>query len=91
MDMPRVTRICAYHIPYEPFLNVTCVTLTPSYVSVPGTCRLARVVGDVAETPGVRDFGTLEDSRCSITERPKGPKAGGMWQAHGTSEVRNFG
>jgi hypothetical protein len=35
---------------------------------------LVKVVGEVTGTLGVWDFGTLEDLRCSVIERPKRPE-----------------
>jgi hypothetical protein len=53
---------------------VTCVTLTPPTCQFLVRARLAKVVGEVTGTLGVRDFGTPEDLGCSIIERPKRPE-----------------
>jgi hypothetical protein len=49
--------------------------------------RLAKVVGDVIETPVVRDFGTSEDFGCSISERTKGLKDRDTWKDYETLEI----
>jgi hypothetical protein len=48
--------------------------------------HLDKMVGEVKETHGVRDFGTLRDLGCSD---PKGPKVGTTWKDYETLGVRD--
>jgi hypothetical protein len=84
--------------PIDPLERDTCHPLMRALVTpIPSTCQplvhalLAKVVGEVNGTPGVRDFGTSEGLGCSIVERLKGTKAGATWQAYETSRVQEFG
>jgi hypothetical protein len=39
----------------------------------------------------VQEIGSPDELGCSIVERPKDLKVGAMWQAYGTSGVRDSG
>jgi hypothetical protein len=59
--------------------NVTRVTLTPPTCQFLIRVFLVNVVGEVTETPRVRDFETLEDLGCIMVERPNESKARATW------------